>query len=351
MKNDEAGKKVKRKLYLIIALVLALTLSGGAYAYTYATASGVIAVAEPTGDIANVAEAEVSDPPVWDDILPEGEYYSEYLLPCAAGDITNIPIQVPDSGEHWDKVDDMPADDDATLVASVHPNQYRSDLYQLTNYMEAGGFETINSVTVHFRVAGSPGAIARAIIRTNDSYFKGNDEIHPGGGYADMSYQWTVNPDTDEAWTWDEINELQAGISLQGVKHGGPTRCTQVYVKVDYEFVIIEGEVPEDNLFMVTPHPEYPGDLSVKVYLINTGALVKAYQYLNMKLSLVGANEDFQLLSRDNGVATFSLEGYSDGTLPLSVTGGSYHLVSGKSSEWGDGWNITPEFYCEVTQR
>jgi hypothetical protein len=351
MNDDEVGKKVKRKSYLIIALMVALTLSSGAYAYTYATASNTIAVAEPTGDIVAVAEADANDQPDWDDILPEGLYYSEYLLPCAPGDVTNIPLQVPIFGEHWDKVDDIPADDEITYVANWQHNQYRSDLYKLTDYIDAGGWEDINSVTVHFRVAGESGARARAIIKTNGTYFAGNDEIHPGGDYIDMSYQWTVNPATDEAWTWDEINELQAGISLEGVKQGGSTSCTQVYVLVDYEYVIIEGDVPDGELYEITPHPEYPGDLSVRVYLVNSGALIKAYQYINMKLSLEGDNEDFKLLSLDNGVATFNLEGYSDGTHLLSVIGGSYRLVSGDPDEWGDGWSITPEFYCEVTQR
>ena len=35
----------------------------------------------------------------------------------------------------------------------------------------------------------------------------------------------------------------------------------------------------------------------------------------------------------------------------IEVIGGSYCLTSDDSSEWDEGWNVTPEFYCEITQR
>ena len=35
----------------------------------------------------------------------------------------------------------------------------------------------------------------------------------------------------------------------------------------------------------------------------------------------------------------------------IEVTGGGYALVSDNTSEWGNGWTVTPELYCEVTQR
>ncbi|HUU08169.1 MAG TPA: hypothetical protein VMW61_01450, partial [Dehalococcoidales bacterium] len=35
----------------------------------------------------------------------------------------------------------------------------------------------------------------------------------------------------------------------------------------------------------------------------------------------------------------------------IEVVGGGYCLVSDNTSEWGSGWTVTPELYCEVTQR
>ena len=114
--------------------------------------------------------------------------------------------------------------------------------------------------------------------------------------------------------------------------------------------------MPTGDLFDITPDDDYTGDLAVKVYLTNTGALVKAYQYLNMKLKLPGSVEagetpDYRLLTLENGVATFNLKDYLPaGTYTLSVTGGSYCLVSTDPSQWDPDYEIEPEFYCEVTQ-
>jgi hypothetical protein len=38
-------------------------------------------------------------------------------------------------------------------------------------------------------------------------------------------------------------------------------------------------------------------------------------------------------------------------TFTVQVIGGSYCLISDNTSEWGEGWTVTPEFYAEATQR
>ncbi len=111
------------------------------------------------------------------------------------------------------------------------------------------------------------------------------------------------------------------------------------------------GDVPTGDLFIVTVSPAYTGDLVVKVYLTNTGALIKAYQYLNMKLYLEGSVEatetpNYRLLTLQNGKVALNLEAPHDPTHTLSVIGGSYSLISADPPA-----SITPEFYCEITQR
>ena len=114
--------------------------------------------------------------------------------------------------------------------------------------------------------------------------------------------------------------------------------------------------MPTDDLFVVYPHTDYTGDLAVKVYLTNTDNLTKAYQFLNMELYLEGSVEagqtpNYQLLTLENGVAIFKLEDGSSDNYTLSVTGGDYTLNSREPLEWEEGWTVTPELYCEVTQR
>jgi hypothetical protein len=119
----------------------------------------------------------------------------------------------------------------------------------------------------------------------------------------------------------------------------------------------IRGAVPTGDLFVVTTHPNYTGDLLLKVYVTNTGDLVKAYRYLNMKVYLDGSIETeqepgYQLLTLDNGVANFNLKGNAGGgSRTVTIIGGSYGLISHKLNKWQDGWTVVPEFYCEVGPR
>jgi len=198
---------------------------------------------------------------------------------------------------------------------------------------------------------------ARAVIKTHDTVYTG-DEESTTSGFVTESYQWTTNPYTSSAWTWDEIDDLQAGVDLKTADASDSAACTQVYVVVNYGYGELEGcgDVPTGNLFEITPNTCYTGDLLIEVYLTNVAALKKAYAYLNIKLYLEDSEEsgltpDYQVLSLDNGVARFNLDNYAGETKTLSVVGGSYCLISSNSAEWDEGWSITPEFYSEVTQR
>lgn len=114
---------------------------------------------------------------------------------------------------------------------------------------------------------------------------------------------------------------------------------------------LLVGDVPEGNLFTVIVNKDYGGDLLVKVYLTNAGTLAKAYQYLDMRLILQGSEDTTQVLNLDNGVGTFRLNNCPGSIHELELTGGSYGLISSEPSKWDKGWGITPELYCEVTQR
>jgi len=123
-----------------------------------------------------------------------------------------------------------------------------------------------------------------------------------------------------------------------------------------YKKVKIAGEVPEGDLFVVTPHPSYTGDLLVRIYLTNTADLLKAYRYLSMKVYLGDSIEargepGYQLLSLENGGTSFNLEGGHGGSRTISVIGGSYRLASNNPNTWAEGWTVVPELFCEIMPR
>ena len=347
---------MKKKLVLIsAALFLALTVSVGTYAYTYTTATATIGLTVAGEEIATYESAP--DQPVWDDVLPWGESDQEILLPDDAGSVTHISHQCPPEGEHWDKVAEEYPDDWSTYVYTSS-KKYKMDLYNLTDHIDGEG--DINGVTVYFRFSGDPeGAIAyaKAAIKTGGKTYEGNEESQAGQTFATRAYTWTTNPRTGNAWTWNEIDALEAGIKLKKDTDGNIAACTQVGVMVDYEVMIIEGEAPMGELYIITPHTEYPGDLHVKIYITNTNDLIKAYQHLNMKLYVEDSIEasmtpDYQVLSLENGVAAFNIVGgTATANYTVEVIGGSYRMISDDAYQWGEGWTHIPEFYCEVTQK
>ncbi len=343
---------MKRKRQIIIGLMLALVVISGLYASTYLSTTASVGVT------VNGDELATSDPaaaqPDWDSVLtPVAE--TETLRPNAAGDETGIASQNPATGSHYDKVDDVTPDGDSTYVYTGSA-AWEEDLYNIADH--STGVATINYVKVYIecRSDASPTQTsAYTHIKTNDGEHNGSEETVTTS-YATYSYQWDDNPETSAAWTWDDIDALQVGFGLRQPTASQNTMCTQVYVEVGYEAPLLTDSTSTGDLFDITPHTDFTGDIAVKVYLVNTGSLAKAYQDLNMNLYLEGSVEagetpDYRTLTLENGWVIFNLKDYSPGTYTLSVTGGDYTLVSRDTSEWEEGWTVTPELYCQIVQR
>jgi len=64
-----------------------------------------------------------------------------------------------------------------------------------------------------------------------------------------------------------------------------------------------------------------------------------------------GKTPNYRVLNLENGVASFSIDGATSSAYTLSVTGGDYRLTSREPNEWAADYTVTPELYCEVTQR
>jgi hypothetical protein len=348
---------MKKKFTFIGMIVLALVLTTGTFAYTYSNTTTT--TLEATIADAVMTTYQLSEhQPNWDSVLPEDEYGSEIIVPDAPGDDTELPSQFPDADLHWDKVDEQPTDEDATYISTQGVNSWERDLFNLGGYIGASGIETINNVKIYVRYAANGDHTARAMVamKTHDQVYEGPSEATTGTDFVTISWENLTNPATGEAWTWEEINDLQAGVTMKGPSKTKAAICTQVYVQVYYNYANSQGEVPQGDLYVITPHPEYTGDLLVKIYLTNTAALLKAYQYINMKVYVANSLEaedtpEYQILSIETGVIEFNIVGGTAESYTVSITGGSYRLVSSEPDNWGAGWTITPEFYCEVAQR
>jgi hypothetical protein len=345
---------VERKFYLLVAIAVILIVSGGIYAYTYTTATGTIGTPTPTGDIATVNATGTQ--PNWSSILTPVNN-DVILRPIGTGDETEVKYQYPATGEHWDKVDEASSDNDSTYIYTPSLG-WEEDLYNTANHstQTAGGDIQYIEVFMLSRASSNVTQVSSyAHIKTNGLEDNGASE-NLTTSYASYSNQWNINPQSGSSWTWNEIDNLQIGI---GMREGGvatDSLCTQIYANINFDAPELSGNTPTGDLYEITAHTNYSGNLQVRVYLTNTDALQKAYDYIDMYLYLensqeAGESPNYQLMNLQDGVATFNLVGISGGSYTLSITGGTYQLLSRETSEWEAGWTVTPEFYCEATQR
>ncbi|MBO3803851.1 MAG: hypothetical protein JTT11_08310 [Candidatus Brockarchaeota archaeon] len=202
--------------------------------------------------------------------LPFAKVYAnpgtETLRPMGVGTTTQLSKYPSSQSYNWECVDEETADEDVTYVYRVESGFYTSskyDTYAIQDHSLGSG--TINSVTIYIRcrMSDTPWGThwAKTVIRTHDNNYYGNQN-NLGTSYVNYYTQYSTNPYTTSAWTWSEVDAMEAGVQLAG-DVGIQSRCTQVWVVVDY-----------------TPQvPEFPyGELAVlaigfAILLANTGAL------------------------------------------------------------------------------
>lgn len=157
------------------------------------------------------------------------------LRPSSEGNSTNISTVYPALlTTHYDKVDEAVADDNSTVV-QTESTAYERDFYTLPNHTTTE-YGVINNVKIYFRgmtTSNITGFITPAL-RTNSNNYSGSEEPFASNStWETFNQTWTTNPNTSNVWTWDEIDELEIGISIKGARKL-LTYCTQIYAEVDY---------------------------------------------------------------------------------------------------------------------
>jgi hypothetical protein len=343
---------MRKKLIFGGLVLLALVLTTGTFAYTY-TNYGAATLNASFVDAAYNTVTPSGSPPAWNGVLPIIYNTPQYIRPNAVGSLTqNTPVG---AATDWQAVDDISPDDSATYIVNSSTHTH-TDFYGIQNVTPSAN--DIVGIRLYFRIqggGGGSGTVQPAIILNGTTYF-GAIQVAPSGSWTTYNYEWQVSPDTNTTWTEAEVDSLEAGVALTKYAGSGDVECTQVYIMVEYQLVITSGTVPLGGLFEVTPASGFSGDLTVSLYLLNTEDLLKAYRYLNIQAYLTdsveaGESPDFRVISLDNGAATFTIQGGTAATYYLNVSGGGYAVTSDNISGWAPGWSVTPQFYCEVSQR
>lgn len=152
------------------------------------------------------------------------------IRPNAAGDEANMSPH--GDTNNWECVDEASKDDDTTYVDSTSYDNWQRDLYNLEDHTTESG--TINSVTVYaYAKRYDTSDKIKLAVKSGSTVGEGSEETLTGS-YDPYSKEWTTNPDTSAAWTWSEIDSMQAGGSMFKAWVVGNPHMTQVYVVVDY---------------------------------------------------------------------------------------------------------------------
>lgn len=167
-------------------------------------------------------------------IIASSTNTTETRVPDGAGDETNIPNLV-GAATHWEAVDDPVGvpDDDTTYVMTDQVDTWARDLYEVED--SAVSASDIRKITVTARAKRTVNwAEVKLVIKTGGTVYESVTTGNIANVYTNYSTDWTTNPGTGEYWTWDEIDDLQIGVSMRGAAGASAGRCTQVYLTVTY---------------------------------------------------------------------------------------------------------------------
>jgi len=150
------------------------------------------------------------------------------------------PLTLLGAAPHWSMLDDDPFND-ATFVYSGS-SSWAIECYPIEDPLAVVG--EIQSVKVWIRgyragtIPGDPVSSARTYLQIGGTDSQGDmvTLLKSPPNATNYSTTYTTNPDTGLAWTWTDINNLRAGVSLRnpGTDGSGSSGCTEVWVEVNW---------------------------------------------------------------------------------------------------------------------
>lgn len=144
--------------------------------------------------------------------------------PSAAGDVTNL---APSRDTNWQNVDETPPNDDTDYNSGKN-----YDLYNLANHGAEAGVISQIQVFCRSRITSGPADNHYPKIKIGGTEYNGSSNS-TGSSYENYNQIWVQNPKTSLPWTWEDIDNLQAGAYITA-SGANTARLTQVYVVVTY---------------------------------------------------------------------------------------------------------------------
>jgi predicted CxxxxCH...CXXCH cytochrome family protein len=129
----------------------------------------------------------------------------------------------------WEAVDETTQNDDTDYVYATSQNL--DQFFNLQDHTTETG--TIDNVTVYIYAKQTTGNEYLQVCIWDNTYCQNTPTISTS--YTLYSYSWTTDPSDSLAWTWSDIDALEAGVrSKNSGGWGGEIRVTQLYVEISY---------------------------------------------------------------------------------------------------------------------
>jgi len=153
------------------------------------------------------------------------------LRPTGPGAVTQLNRS--GCSANWECVAEAIADGNSSRVERLNGN-YRTDTYATEDI--SSNSCNISKVTVFCRGQKSTIFITgylRVVLRIGGTDYQ-SSAFALNNSWTTFSQEWLLNPSTGLPWTWDDINNLEAGVSLRSNSPWFTSKCTQVWIEVEY---------------------------------------------------------------------------------------------------------------------
>ena len=152
---------------------------------------------------------------------------SGIFRPNEAGDTTSFTPN--GAATDWECVSD--SGNDTTFIFKNATTSYLQDLYNFPSHTTENGI--ITSITFSFRIASASGTVySIPAFKIGGVSYNGTEQSVIGSTFVTKTQIYTVSPATSTAWTWSEIDGLQAGVWLKDSDN--QPRCSEVSLTIAY---------------------------------------------------------------------------------------------------------------------
>jgi prepilin-type N-terminal cleavage/methylation domain-containing protein len=168
-------------------------------------------------------------------VLTNAPYQNVYhaSTASASGTLTLVPTT---SGFYSAWIGSFADVDDSSDVDRIYSaTSTAAQTFTMQNPSQTGSITAVRLVLRANKVGLNPFTITPRLRMAGTSQNYDSGAITLTTSYANYTTSFATNPFTSGAWTWEDVNDLEAGVVLATAGGSGSAQVSQVYLEVDYQ--------------------------------------------------------------------------------------------------------------------